>query len=247
MGKHILQSHNQFAFTIPERVIDGKHYVAVELPKSRYRESEQYIQGPRKGFHARPIIELNDEEMASIEASPQIMGLIAKGVYRWLDHVPESQKTAEDLVAELRAENETLKKAQALPTTPVVNEEMTALQKKLAALEVENEALKAPKDDPEKIDLAARIAALEEENAGLRDKAVTAVAITEHPEIDTVRGELLAKPIEELRTIAEKYGVETSGEESESDLVDAILVSSGYTPEEDKASEGPVGSEETEA
>jgi hypothetical protein len=113
----ILLSKNAFEFSLPElRLPDGRILPAVYLPKKQYRPTEVMANGPRKGFPPRAIAELTDIEVERIMASELIKGLIANGTYEWVDKVPESLKTSEDLVSELREENARLKAAQ----TPVV-------------------------------------------------------------------------------------------------------------------------------
>jgi len=105
-----LKSRTEFPYALPElKLPGGKVLPAVELPRAHYRPGELYIRGPRRGMQAKPIFEFNDEEVERIKASPQIQMMIAQGQYEWLDDVPESMRTPEDLVAELRAENEKLK------------------------------------------------------------------------------------------------------------------------------------------
>jgi FtsZ-binding cell division protein ZapB len=135
----ILQSFNPYVFEIPEmKSADGTVLPSVTLPKAKYRPSEYYVNGPRKGFQARPIAELNDLEQRRIEECPQIQQMIATGVYRWLDHVPESMQTTEDMVSALKAENEALKSTK----TPV-DSEKEDLRRRITELETDNAILKA--------------------------------------------------------------------------------------------------------
>jgi hypothetical protein len=118
MAVKILQSFHPYEMRVMERKVGDKILPMVTLPKARYRPQEVYLAGPRKGFTARSIIELTDEEQESILESAQIRGMIDRGVYKWLDSVPESLRTTEDVVAELRAENEELKAKLAMVPVP---------------------------------------------------------------------------------------------------------------------------------
>jgi hypothetical protein len=118
MPTKLLHSKNAYVMRLPQTFVDGKLLPAIDLPKSRYRPGEVYLQGPRMNFQARPYMEVTEEEQQRIAASPQIQGMFAAGLYEYVDHVPESMKTTEDLVAELRAENEELRGKLGMPVHP---------------------------------------------------------------------------------------------------------------------------------
>lgn len=194
----ILQSFNPFAFALPEVVVHGKILPAVELPKSRYHSTEVYINGPRKGFPARSVMEVTELEQERIGASPQIMAMFAKGSYRWLDHVPESMKTTEDVVAELRAKNEALMKQilPGSPAAPAVDEEKLEiaqanldLQSKLSGTLKELEELRSRGGtaDDEIRRLQEKLAEVEAENRRLNTPAPTPAA----PAVDDLTGEII--------------------------------------------------------
>jgi hypothetical protein len=127
----ILLSKNQFEFSLPElKLPDGKVLPAVYLPKKQYKPTEVMVNGPRKGFPPRPVIELGDLEVERLMASEMIRGLFANGTYEWLDKVPESMKTSEDLVAEQAA--------------------------KIAQLQAELAAAKPKTEEPKPVEMAAK-------------------------------------------------------------------------------------------
>jgi hypothetical protein len=94
---------------IPPREVGGKTLPEVLLPKSRYKDSEQYVNGPRKGQKGRSFAELTEDEVAAVEASPQIREMISKGFYRWIPKIPERMKSKDEIIDALKAENEALK------------------------------------------------------------------------------------------------------------------------------------------
>lgn len=57
----------------------------------------------------RPVVAINEQQHQRLVSDEVFQALAARGQYRFLDHVPESMKNAEDKLQEARLENEKLK------------------------------------------------------------------------------------------------------------------------------------------
>lgn len=135
----ILNSNAAFEMSLPELRVGDRTLPAIVLPKRQYRDGEVYIRGPRQGMKPRPFVELTDDEVARLEAednaAKQVQAMMARGVYQWLDAIPESMKTSQDLIPELREE--------ALKHKTDAEEK----QRRIDALEAEIAALKSPQTE----------------------------------------------------------------------------------------------------
>jgi hypothetical protein len=101
MAKKILESFALFERTLP--AINGLPEVI--MPKRHYYH-EEIARGKR------PIIELNEQQWARVQADAGTMSMIERGMkegYRLVDRVPAAYKTKAHEVAELRAENAQLR------------------------------------------------------------------------------------------------------------------------------------------
>ena len=206
MATKILQSFNPYAFALSALLKDGKELPAVELPKARYRPGEVYANGPRRGFPARSIMEVTDIEQERLEAgdpaSAQIQQLFAKGTYRYLDHVPESMQTAEDMVAKLKAENEELRGKLGMPVNP---------------------GPAAKTEEPAK-------AAAFEEPLDVLDTPVVSMTAAKNLDEDA-RASLSGMIYADLQKMAKEHGV-ANVRVSRAKLIESILVSQGFSEAE---------------
>jgi hypothetical protein len=236
MAKYV-RSKSSFGYHLDEIVVNGKVLPSVDLPKAQYRPGEVYINGPRKGFQARPILEVTPEMVARIEASPQIVAMFANGQYEYLDTVPESMQTSEDLVANLRAENAALKNSleTGLPLNAIADDDV------LHELKQQNANLKA------RLAQAGLKAQLAAENAALNAQLDPSVGTAEAPPADDTpaatdevdRGKLMAMKYADLRALATSKGV-ANIRVSRAKLVEDILTTEGY-----QEADVPDGVEET--
>jgi hypothetical protein len=209
---------------------DGTILPAMDLPREHYRPGEVYINGPRKGYQARPILECDDLMQARIASSALIVGMFEKGFFEYIDTVPESMQTAEDLVGKLRAENAELKNSLAthLPLNPLPADDQ------LAELKKENDALKARLAN---VGLKGQLAA---ENLALKAQVEAAEAATaKTPEeegattLESAEAMLMKMPYKDLQTNAAEKGIAYVGV-SRVNLVKQILIATGYLAPEDE-------------
>jgi hypothetical protein len=247
MATKILRSRSPFAYHLDEYLMpDGTILPAMDLPKEHYRPGEVYINGPRKGYQARPILECDDLMQARIAASPLIVGMFQKGFFEFIDTVPESMQTAEDLIGKLRAENSDLKRSLAthLPLNPLPDDDQLAEMKK------ENEALKERLSN---VGLKGRLAA---ENLALKAQVEAAEAATAKApeEIDSAqmsegsaREQLMAMPYKDLQAEAAYFNLSYVGVKRV-DLVTQILAASVYqeapVPDDEEETADPSGPDE---